>query len=127
MADNNNYYDYKEFITDKDIFEKLKKADVEPTDIYSMVHFLKLVCEIKKIPCFISMAIANNEKGTEYISAMNSPKRAGIELTDDKISQMLLVMSGFKINKMDTEALEDVEMDDDDLKEAEDYSEEEME
>lgn len=116
-------FNHNDIINDRELFEKFKNQNIEPKDIISTLDYLKLLCEAKKIPFFACMAISDDERETEYLSAIASPKMLDVELTDDKISPMLLLMSGFKINKMNQTEIEDIEMDDSDMKDAYFYAE----
>lgn len=111
-------FNYEDIIKDRELFERFKSQDIEPKDIASTLEYLKFICEANKIPFFACMAVSDNGEDTEYISNIASPSMLDVELSNDKITPMLLVMAGFKINKMSQTELEDVNMDNEDLQEA---------
>lgn len=64
--------------------------------IKEQVSELIMKCRIAKIPCFISIAVGNTSDSTAYINEAVTPNSLGVKLTDDKISQHINVMNGFK-------------------------------
>lgn len=77
---NNNHYNKKS------IYNK----EIEP-----LVNQLKIICNLRQMPMFITVAVKNSPKGTEYISdtVLSSSE---IKLTDNRIASLLLKINGFE-------------------------------
>lgn len=64
--------------------------------IKEKVDSLLLACRVEGIPCFVSVAVANDNKKTLYKSDSITPNSLKVKLTDDKISSHINVLNGFK-------------------------------
>ena len=80
MSDRKNYFNKKDVYTDK----------IEP-----LINQLKKACNLEKMPTFITVAVQNGPKGTEYKSDMILSS-SDIKLTDNRISSILLKINGFE-------------------------------
>lgn len=65
-------------------------------NIKEKVDALILECRKEQVPCFISVAVANNEKETVYNNLAVTPNFLNMNLSDDKIADHINVMNGFK-------------------------------
>lgn len=72
------------------------KTQIYEERIKEHVKMILLLCDEYKIPAFMTFAVGNDEKGTSYVSEMMSAEVVGQHLTDDKLIDHALVMSGFK-------------------------------
>ncbi len=54
------------------------------------------ICRMHKIPHFISTAVEDSEEGTVYETHMYGPKSHNVTLTDDRITQHMLIANGFQ-------------------------------
>ena len=52
-------------------------------------------CRMAEIPVFLSAAVSNDERGTEYLNMFYGAKTNSISLTDDQIRNHILVADGF--------------------------------
>lgn len=65
----------------------------ELTEIYrALLEF----CQIHRLPMFASIAVANDENGTEYMSNIYTAQSHGRVLYDDVIRKHLLITNGFE-------------------------------
>lgn len=53
------------------------------------------LCQLYRIPMFVTIAEEDNADGTKYYNRMYSAKAHGIQLADDKIEKHVLIASGF--------------------------------
>lgn len=66
-------------------------------EIKPIIQELMKLCATHQIPCFVTCAVKNNEKGTKYISDMHSPITNKIELKENQIVNMANVLNGFDV------------------------------
>lgn len=72
------------------------KSTIYHTEIEPVVKKLTALCYEKGLPCFISVALANNDEGwTDYASDLVSPDKVNVELNDDHISRHVNILNGF--------------------------------
>lgn len=72
------------------------KKSVYQEEIEPIVRKLTTLCYERGIPCFVSVALSNEESGgTEYASDLVSPDKVRVELNDDHISRHVNVLNGF--------------------------------
>lgn len=76
-------------LTEKDIYDKKKyfKSKLEP-----LIRDLKLHCNMEHMPMFITVAVKNDNSGTEYASDMVLAG-SGTELKENRISKILLELN----------------------------------
>lgn len=80
-----------------------KKSDYD-THVKEHVKDVLLQCDRFGIPAFMTFAVENSEKGTNYITEMNSAGANGIKLKDDRIAKHALVEAGFEVVPKQTAA-----------------------
>jgi len=71
--------------------KKYYKEKVEP-----LITDLKIICQTKKLPMFVTVAVANNEKETEFENNMVMAT-TGRHLTENKIAQAVLRLQDLNI------------------------------
>ncbi len=64
-------------------------------EIVDTVLRLKALCRQYGIPCFVAMPEVEDGKKTQYYTEILSPAVLEMELSDDRISQMINVINGF--------------------------------
>jgi hypothetical protein len=71
---------------------------------------IKQFCLARGIPFYMTFAVANDEKGTEYITSKQMPPECDTEITDDKFRKIVLAEHGFDllINHVDSFDMEDI-------------------
>lgn len=74
-------------------YDKIKEYE---NNIEPVVAKLKEVCTLARIPMFVTCAVKNNSKETKYKNEIVHGI-VGIKLRDDRIADILLRISGFKI------------------------------
>lgn len=79
MADNTNFYNKKSVYENR----------IEP-----IVRDLKVMCMAEDLPMFVSVAVKNDENGTDYINN-TVMSGTGIRLTDNRIAKLLLYINDF--------------------------------
>lgn len=72
------------------------KTEIYESKIAPLVEELILQCNKERLPLFISIGVANSEKETIYKSDLLSPFTYGFSVTDDKSTEYLNVINGFK-------------------------------
>lgn len=97
MKKNNEAKSLLTDIRDEDCYDhsKVYKEEIEPH-----VEAIKQICMYRRMPMFISIAVANNKKATEYKNdaVFAFAKR---HLFDNRINKMLLALNGFKFDLPD--------------------------
>lgn len=71
------------------------KKSIYTKEIEPLVNQLKIICNMRQMPMFITVAVKNSPKGTEYISDMVLSS-SEIKLTDNRIASLLLKINGFE-------------------------------
>jgi hypothetical protein len=72
------------------------EADKEQKkEIEEKIKELLELCQINRIPMFLSVALQNDKNGTKYKNIMYSAKVHDIRLTDDQIEKHILISNGF--------------------------------
>lgn len=54
------------------------------------------ICQMYKIPLYISAAVENNDEGTVYRNTVHSATANYINLKDDKIRKYMLIANGYE-------------------------------
>lgn len=72
------------------------KTDVYENQVIAKVQELLRLCNKEQMPIFISVAVKNNEKGTEYRNDMFSSATNDIFLKDDYFPNFVNVTNGFR-------------------------------
>lgn len=75
--------------------EKINLSEESITKIDSKLKELLELCQIYKVPMFASVAVKNDETGTEYKNITYGTSSNFIQLTDDQIKRHILVANGF--------------------------------
>lgn len=86
------------------------KRGIYKEQIEAKVIELKQLCHMEKIPMFITLCLANNEKETFYEKDMVSPTTCNYRLTDDQLVKHINVTLGFDTIQPSSEVT--LEMDD---------------
>lgn len=68
------------------------KTKVYHSKLEKKIQELKLLCNMERMPMFITVAVANSPKKTTYMNDMVLAS-AGTKLTDDRISELLLYLN----------------------------------
>ena len=68
----------------------------ELREITSKINELLELCQYRNVPMFVTIAVSDDGKKTEYYNRMHSAKAHNIKLSDDKISKHVLIANGFK-------------------------------
>lgn len=76
--------------------EYSKKA-VYDENIKEFVKKVVLLCEKEKIPMFMTFALENDSKHTDYVVEMLSAASEGRSLKDDRIVKHALIVNGFEV------------------------------
>ena len=71
------------------------KKQVYETELQGAAERLARMCYERGLPCFISVAVADDGNRTEYRNEAVSPDKAHAELSDDQISRHINVCNGF--------------------------------
>ena len=66
-------------------------------EIQKKMKEFKAFCAEFDIPMFMTVALKNTDKETEYLSEMVDPVLMGIDLTDDHIHEYLKILKGFRV------------------------------
>ena len=75
-----------------DVYDKNKEYLEE---IAPIIKELKIACNLLKLPLFLTVAVANNEEGTEYKNdAIHAS--ADVCLKEDRIADIILLLNGFQ-------------------------------
>ena len=72
-----------------------KIAKEQKKEIEEKIKELLELCQINRIPMFLSVALQNDKNGTKYKNIMYSAKVHDIRLTDDQIEKHILISNGF--------------------------------
>ena len=72
------------------------KTDVYETQVLKKVQELLRLCNKEQMPIFISVAVKNDEKGTEYKNDMFASATNDIFLKDDFFPNFVNVTNGFR-------------------------------
>ena len=73
------------------------KSDIYNKEILPLIEDIKEICTMNKIPMFITVAVANDEKKTTFKNSIIHGV-TGIKLSDDRISDIILRFNHFKMN-----------------------------
>ena len=84
-------------MTQDDIYDK---NDVYEKKIAPLIQNLQLICNMEKMPMFVSVAVKNNKDGTQYRNNVVYAS-AGITLKEKRIGELLLLLNGFEIDLPD--------------------------
>lgn len=76
-----------------------KKA-IYKTQIEPIIHELKRVCNLEKMPMFVTVAVKDNGSETEYKNEMVLAS-SGRHLADNRIASILLKLNGFELDLPD--------------------------
>ena len=76
-------------VTDYSLEKEVRK------EIQKKITELLELCQIYKVPMYVSVAIENNESETKYKNTMYSAKVHDIRLRDDQIEKHILISNGF--------------------------------
>lgn len=71
------------------------KHEIFLKEIVPIIKKLKIACNLNKLPMFITVAVANDESGTQYESdAIHASTE--LNLKDDRIANLMLLLNGFE-------------------------------
>lgn len=71
-----------------------KLTDQQRSELEEKMRELLEICQICRIPFFVSCAIKNDDSGTEYSSMIYSAQSHNIKLMDDRIRKYMLIANG---------------------------------
>lgn len=74
---------------------KFDSKDIYTNEIESKVAELLQLCNKYRLPMFLTIAVKNDEEGTEYVKEMFAAKSNSINLKDDYLRHLVNVMNGF--------------------------------
>lgn len=72
------------------------KTDIYETEVLKRVQELLRLCNKEQMPIFISVAVKNDEEGTEYKNEMYASATNNVFLTDDLFPNFVNVTNGFR-------------------------------
>ena len=72
------------------------KTEIYENEILPVVAHLRQLCSMNEIPMFLSIAVKNDESGTEYRNDMISAVSTGIVLKDEHLTNHVNVINGFE-------------------------------
>lgn len=76
------------------------KTEIYTNEILPVLKQLAILCQKEEIPMFMAFAVSNNADGTVYKTQMASPELLNIDLTNDKLTSMLLLLQdGFMVSR----------------------------
>lgn len=74
-----------DFTVSEEIVEQLKDK----------MKDILIICQIYRIPCYMSFVTNDNKNGTDYTNVVYGTKCNNIHLTDDQIEKHILIANGF--------------------------------
>lgn len=83
----------------KNLINKIYDLENDPVakkEIEELISQLEVVCNRNRIPFFFTMAKANSEDKTSYYSAVMNPTLYNFSIIDDKFSDFVNILNGFK-------------------------------
>jgi hypothetical protein len=81
----------------------IHKKEVYEEEIAPLVKRLNLLLRAHGIPYFFSACVENDENGSEYVHDGNLCGSNGIALHDDKITDFLRILCGFRVKSAESE------------------------
>lgn len=77
------------------MIKEYDKTNLYASKIEPIVRDLKVMCIAEELPMFVSVAVKNDENGTEYIN--NTVMGVtGVKLKDNRIAKLLLYINDFE-------------------------------
>lgn len=61
------------------------------------INRVMYICQINKIPAFVSVAIENSNEGTDYHNEVYSSASNYVNLKDDRIRKYMLIANGYEV------------------------------
>lgn len=61
------------------------------------INRVMYICQINKIPAFVSVAVENSSAGTEYQNEVYNSTSNYINLKDDRIRKYMLIANGYEV------------------------------
>lgn len=61
------------------------------------VNRVMYICQLNKLPAFVSIAVSNNENSTEYLNEVYSSTANYVNLTDDRVRKYMLIANGYEV------------------------------
>ncbi len=77
-------------------YTEFDKTDAYETQVLKKIQELLRLCNKEQMPIFISVAVKNDEKGTEYKNDMFASATNDIFLKDDLFPNFVNVTNGFR-------------------------------
>lgn len=77
-------------------YTKYDKTDIYNSVINNKIQEIIQLCNAEQLPIFISVAVANDDKGTEYRNEMFASATNDIFLKNDKFPDFVNVMNDFR-------------------------------
>ena len=74
-----------EFTVSEEVVEQMK----------SKMKEILSICQIYRVPCYMSFVTNDNKNGTDYTNVVYGTKCNNIHLTDDQIEKHILIANGF--------------------------------
>nr|WP_298060645.1 hypothetical protein [uncultured Blautia sp.] len=67
----------------------------EKKELIEKINELLELCQYRNTPMFVTVALSDDGKQTEYYSRMHSAKAHNINLSNDQIAKHILIANGF--------------------------------
>lgn len=74
--------------------DRFDKKDVFQEKIEPLIRKLKIECNLEHLPMFVTVAVSNDEHGTEYENDMILSS-ADVKLMENRIGRLLLLINDF--------------------------------
>jgi len=71
------------------------KKEIYDQKIAPLLQSLMQACGEEKLPVFITVAVKNDNKDTEYVTSMASSSVHSLDLENDRFPKLVNVMNGF--------------------------------
>ena len=77
-------------------YTNYNKNDIYETEVVKKIQELLRICNKEQLPIFVSVAVKNDENGTEYKTDMFASATNDIFLKDDYFPNFVNVTNGFR-------------------------------
>lgn len=81
----------------KDKLTVFNAEDIYETEIKPLAEKINVICKANKIPFILGVCVSNDEEDSKYEYTANLCGSNEIKLKDDKITDFLRILAGFKI------------------------------
>jgi len=80
---------------------KFELNEIYENEIEPLVKKIDIICKANKLPYFFAACVKNDEEGSDYVYDGNLCGSNGFVLKDDKITDFLRLLVGFKIKSQE--------------------------